>query len=120
MRISDWSSDVCSSDLGDEGTITNIAGWRRFKGDTLSDLDGVNTVQFNIGTFTDQAQFSNELRYAGTFGRLQPTIGVYYFTHDLTYLEDRPLAGGSVRRAGGGIGTFQPSGALGRGAWEIF
>lgn len=105
--------------FGDEGTITNIAGWRRFKGDTLSDLDGVNTVQFNIGTFTDQEQFSNELRYAGTFGRLKPTIGVYYFTQDLTYLEDRTLAGGAVRRAGGGIGTFQTLGAFGAVDWEF-
>ncbi len=105
--------------FGDEGTITNIAGWRRFKGDTLSDLDGVNTVQFNIGTFTDQEQFSNELRYAGTFGRLKPTVGVYYFTQDLTYLEDRTLAGGAVRRAGGGIGTFQTFGAFGAVDWEF-
>lgn len=105
--------------FGDEGTITNIAGWRRFKGDTLSDLDGVNTVQFNIGTFTDQEQFSNELRYAGTFGRLKPTVGVYYFTQDLTYLEDRTLAGGAVRRAGGGIGTFQTLGAFGAVDWEF-
>lgn len=105
--------------FGDEGTITNIAGWRRFKGDTLSDLDGVNTVQFNIGTFTDQEQFSNELRYAGTFGRFKPTIGVYYFTQDLTYLEDRTLAGGAVRRAGGGIGTFQTFGAFGAVDWEF-
>ena len=102
-----------------DGTVTNIFGWRQFKGDTLSDLDGVNTVQFNIGTFTDQEQFSNELRYAGTFGRFEPTVGVYYFTQDLTYLEDRTLAGGAVRRAGGGIGTFDTFGAFAAVDWHF-
>ncbi|MFD1789582.1 TonB-dependent receptor [Sphingomonas floccifaciens] len=101
------------------GTITNIAAWRRFKGDTLSDLDGVNTIQFNIGTYTDQEQFSEELRYAGTFGRFEPTVGLYYFTQDLTYLEDRTLAGGAVRRAGGGTGTFDTFGAFAAVDWHI-
>lgn len=102
-----------------DGTITNISAWRRFEGDTLSDLDGVNTIQFNIGTYTDQQQWSNELRYAGTFGRIKPTLGVYYFTQDLTYLEDRTLAGGAVRRAGGGNGKFQTFGAFGAMDWEF-
>jgi len=102
-----------------DGKITNIFGWRKFKGDTLSDLDGVDTIQFNIGTYTDQEQFSNELRYAGTFGRFEPTVGLYYFTQDLTYLEDRTLAGGSVRRAGGGIGTFDTFGAFGALDWHF-
>lgn len=102
-----------------DGTITNIFGWRQFKGDTLSDLDGVNTIQFNIGTFTDQEQFSNELRYAGTFGRLDVTTGVYYFTQDLTYLEDRTLAGGAVKRAGGGTGTFDTFGIFGAIDWHF-
>src|SRR3546814_17493929 len=35
MRISDWSSDVCSSDLDTRGVAANI-GRRRLAGDVLS------------------------------------------------------------------------------------
>lgn len=117
-----WDSATVEANLDvgfGDGTITNIFGWRQFTGDTLSDLDGVNTTQFNIGTFTDQEQFSNELRYAGTFGRFDVTTGVYYFTQDLTYLEDRTLAGGAVRRAGGGSGTFDTLGVFGAVDWHF-
>src|SRR3546814_16388485 len=36
MRISDWSSDVCSSDLLDPAKITGLYSTRRYK---MSDLD---------------------------------------------------------------------------------
>lgn len=78
-----WDSATAEANLDvgfGRGTITNIFGSRQFKGDTLSDLDGVNTTQFNIGTFTDQEQYSNELRYAGTFGKFELTTGLYCFT----------------------------------------
>lgn len=117
-----WDSGTAelNVDVGfGDGRITNIFGWRQFKGDTLSDLDGVDTIQFNIGTFTDQDQLSNELRYAGTFGAFKPTVGVYYFTQDLTYIENRVLAGGTVTRTGGGTGTFKTFGAFGALDWGI-
>lgn len=117
-----WDSATVEANLDvgfGDGTITNIFGWRQFTGDTLSDLDGVDTIQFNIGTFTDQEQISNELRYAGTFGRFDVTTGVYYFTQDLTYLEDRTLAGGAVKRAGGGTGTFDTFGLFGAIDWHF-
>lgn len=119
---SNWNSATLETNwhipLGD-GTITNIFGWRQFTGDTLSDLDGVDTIQFNIGTYTDQEQYSNELRYAGTFGRVDVTTGLYYFTQDLLYLEDRTLAGGAVKRAGGGFGTFDTFGAFAAADWHF-
>lgn len=117
-----WDSATLEANLDvgfGNGKITNIFGWRQFTGDTLSDLDGTSTTQFNIGTFTDQEQYSNELRYAGTFGRFDVTTGAYYFTQDLTYLEDRTLAGGAVRRAGGGTGTFNTFGLFGAVDWHI-
>lgn len=117
-----WNQATLETNVGvgfGDGEITNIAAWRRFVGDTLSDLDGVGTTQFDIGTYTKQRQLSEELRYAGTFGRFEPTVGLYYFTQDLTYLEDRTLAGGSVRRAGGGKGTFDTLGAFGAVDWHF-
>lgn len=117
-----WDSATLEANLDvgfGDGTITNIFGWRKFTGDTLSDLDGVDTIQFNIGTYTNQEQYSNELRYTGTFGRFDVTTGAYYFTQDLTYLEDRTLAGGAVKRAGGGIGTFDTTGVFGAVDWHF-
>lgn len=118
----DWDSATLEANLDvgfGDGTLTNIFGWRKFTGDTLSDLDGVNTIQFNIGTYTSQEQYSNELRYAGTFGSFDVTTGGYYFTQDLTYLEDRTLAGGAVRRAGGGVGDFSTLGVFGAVDWHF-
>ena len=117
-----WDSATAEANLktglGD-GTITNIFGWRRFEGDALSDLDGMPTTQFDIRTYTNQEQFSDELRYAGTFGRFNVTSGLYYFTQDLTYLEQRTLAGGTVTRNGGGSGTFSTFGAFGAIDWHF-
>lgn len=118
----EWNSASIEAniDVGfGDGTITNIAAWREFKGDTLSDLDGIPTLAFNIGTYTDQEQWSNELRYAGTFGAIELTAGVYYFTQDLTYIEHRILAGGAARRTGGGRGTFDTFGVFGAIDWHF-
>jgi len=117
-----WDSATAEANLNTgfgDGTITNIFGWRRFEGDSLSDLDGTPTVQFDIQTYTDQEQFSDELRYAGTFGPVQVTTGLYYFTQDLTYLEQRTLAGGTVTRNGGGKGRFDTMGAFGAIDWHF-
>ncbi|MCK9506214.1 MAG: TonB-dependent receptor [Porticoccaceae bacterium] len=104
-----------------DGTVTNIFGWREFTGDTLTDLDGQGG--FTIGTYTDQEQFSNELRYAGTFGDVDVTTGLYYFTQDLLYIERRLLvtaAGPRTRDiAGGGDGTFETAGAFTAFDWHI-
>ena len=94
------------------GTITDIFAWRNAQGDAFSDLDGqpADAVyplrQFHFGTDLESEQFSNELRYAGTFfNRLQLATGVYYFTHALDYYETRELGfanGPLVHQFGGG------------------
>src|SRR3546814_3130190 len=54
MRISDWSSDVCSSDL--------------------------TTAPLSIFTFFERAhQFSEELQLSGEFGESKWLVGGYYF-----------------------------------------
>src|SRR3546814_2699941 len=57
MRISDWSSDVCSSDL-------------------------IDSLPINLVSFiahTRQKQFSEELQLSGKSGRLEWIGGLYYF-----------------------------------------
>ncbi len=80
------------------GTITNIFGYRKFDQAAITDVDiGFGTeggVGFDIDIQTDQRQFTNELRYAGTFdtgsfGTLDVTAGGFFFRQDLDYNEFR-------------------------------
>lgn len=115
-----WTSASLETNIGvsfGDGTITNILGWREFESDSLSDLDGLMATVFHIRNFTSQNQFSNELRYAGTFGDFEVTTGLYYFTQDLKYIEQRLL--GAARRTGGGEGTFDTLGAFGALDWHF-
>lgn len=77
--------------LGD-GVITNIAGFRWVTSETGQDADASPQTLFNQRTFTRQRQFSEELRYAGTFGPLAVTVGGFYFTQRYIYVEERRLA----------------------------
>jgi iron complex outermembrane receptor protein len=75
------------------GTITNIFGWREYFHETYADIDAQTVWLFHSGTINDYEQFSNELRYNGTFGRANVTAGVYWFSSDLSYSESRELGG---------------------------
>lgn len=112
------------------GTITSITGYRRYFGISSSNVDGtfrrpgisdgINFgpgAAFNLETNTLQDQWSQELRYAGTFGRVDLTTGVYYFTQDIDYAERRLidtslLVAGASEPVGGGIGDFSAKGAF--------
>ncbi len=72
-----------------DGTITNILGWRDYEARQTLDVDSTPATAFHANSKTFQDQLSNELRYAGTFGRVGLTTGVFYFTQDLQYLENR-------------------------------
>ena len=85
-----------------EGRITNILGYRDYKSDSLSDIDASPFSVFNGFAKLDQDQLSNELRYAGNFGPVSITSGVYYFTQDIDYIERRMLFGGAANFTGGG------------------
>ncbi len=77
-------------DFGD-GTITNILGYRSYEATTDGDIDAAPAFLFHSTTELDQEQWSNELRYAGSFGKAQVTTGIYYFNQDLAYTERREL-----------------------------
>lgn len=85
-----------------DGVITNVFGWRDTEGATAGDIDATPLFLFHSGSATDQDQWSNEIRYNGTFGRADLTAGFYYFTQDLAYTERRFILGGFQNFSGGG------------------
>jgi iron complex outermembrane recepter protein len=87
-----------------DGTITNVFGWKDYETRYALDVDGQPLSGFHGRAGIKQHQFSDELRYAGTFGRLEATAGVFYFYQFLNYVEYRYLAeGASIGSLGGKV-----------------
>ena len=74
-----------------DGQITNILAWRDYDATTDGDIDALPAFLFHSNTELAQNQWSNELRYAGTFGNADLTTGVFYFDQDTAYTEVRDL-----------------------------
>jgi iron complex outermembrane receptor protein len=97
--------------VGDNGTITNILGYRDYDAKSLSDIDAQPVWLFHAPAWLEAEQVSNELRYNAVFAdRANVTTGIYYFNNELDYHERRELVGiatGGVAPAaqfdGGGI-----------------
>ncbi|WP_295799615.1 TonB-dependent receptor [uncultured Microbulbifer sp.] len=87
--IAEYNQDVAFGN----GTITNILAWREYEMIGESDIDSLPLPLFHSGSAIDQSQVSNELRYAGRFGNTSITSGVYWFSQDLEYLEQRKILG---------------------------
>ncbi|MFA0810047.1 TonB-dependent receptor [Microbulbifer epialgicus] len=96
--ITEFNKDVAFGD----GTITNILAWREYEARGIGDIDSLPVTLFHADSSVDQSQLSNELRYAGRFGRTALTTGVYWFSQDITYLENRLLEFGRTSITGGG------------------
>ena len=95
------------------GVITNIFGYRQYESTSSSDIDASPLTLFHSNAEFDQEQFSNELRYAGTFDKLDLTTGLYYFEQTLDYTEIRFLPTASA--AG-----FYGGGTLDHTVWGAF
>jgi iron complex outermembrane receptor protein len=54
----------------------------------------------------EHEQWSQELRYAGSFGAADVTTGLYYLDQELLYIDERNFSP-SFRRVGGGQGQFE-------------
>ncbi|MEZ5656646.1 MAG: TonB-dependent receptor [Sphingobium sp.] len=93
------SETVIDVGLGD-GSVTNVFGYRDFEEHAYTDLDATTLPLTHLAALTDQYQVSNELRYAGTFGPAEVTVGLYYLHQELIYREARaPFIAGD---SGGG------------------
>jgi len=91
----EWTSATSETNLLvklGSGVITNVAGWRKLDQDAGEDVDGLPTTGFHARHFLKQEQFSEELRYAGTFDKLDVTAGLFYFQQQYFYIEQRVLA----------------------------
>lgn len=74
-----------------DGQITNIFGYRDTEGSTNGDIDSTPLNLFHSTTEYAQDQISNELRYNGTFGKIDLTTGIFYFEQDVAFTETREL-----------------------------
>lgn len=86
--------------LGD-GTITNIAGYRNLHQRAGIDADGMPLNLFVSESKIRQDQFSNELRYAGRFGQVEITTGLFYFQQHIESYQQRSVFGGARQTLGG-------------------
>lgn len=102
-----------------EGVITNIAGYRSYRSNGSSDIDATPNSLFNGDLAIDQSQLSDELRYAGRFGKVDVTTGLYYFTQDIRYGEYRNLLGGRQIVSGGGVQDQTTWGVFASADWHL-
>lgn len=110
----DW--DVTFGD----GTITNILGYRSFHQDTGGDIDATPLFLFHSGSDLEQKQISNELRYAGAFGALELTTGLFYFDQEIAYTENRyipPIT--ALPFSGGGRQDHTVWGVFAQGDYDL-
>ena len=106
--IAEYNQDVAFGN----GTVTNILAWREYDAIGLGDIDSLPVFGFHAMTRVEQSQVSNELRYAGRFGATALTTGLYWFSQDVEYYENRLLSGGAVDITGGGTQDHQALGVF--------
>ena len=101
MHWSQVMMEINKTDVGN-GTLTNIAGYRRVVADSGTDVDGTYFPLFSVPGSTDQLQWSNELRWSGSVNdRWETTAGLYYFTQNIGYREGRYIQAAITRALGG-------------------
>lgn len=118
----DWAQGIVETniDVGlGSGRITNIFGYRRVKQRNQGDIDATPQTLFHSRTAIDQDQLSNELRYAGTFGSVDVTTGLYYFNQSIDYYEERLLSGGALTIAGAGFQRQDSYGVFASADWHF-
>lgn len=98
------------------GTITNIASWRKMHLYSGGDVDGTTSTVYHVRNLLDQHQYSEELRYAGTFGAFKPTIGFFYFNQKYQALEKRDLGPPATAVPT----TINGGGDIDQDSWAIF
>ena len=102
-----------------DGKITNIMAYREYNARVFNDIDASPSYAFHSGNTTHQKQLSEELRWAGTFGKVDVTTGLYYFTQRIDYKEVRKLSNGARTLSGGGIQNQDTYGIFGSADWHF-
>lgn len=111
VRSTDFTSET-NIDVGfGSGQITNIFGYRQLLQRSGRDFDSGPTLINHAQDYLDQRQYSNELRYAGSFGDvLDLTTGVFLFKQSFLNIDQRNTTAGQT----GGGGTIDQKG------WGVF
>jgi len=105
-----------------DGQITNILSYRDYESTTSGDIDSTPVFLFHSGSTLDQDQLSNELRYAGSFDNMYLTTGLYYFTQEFTYLENRVIPPALLPppgMTGGGVQDQTTLGVFAQVDWQV-
>src|SRR3546814_5928776 len=74
MRISDWSSDVCSSDLA------GVTEWRRSTKGNVIDRDGTRdrlSTALSSAVASEVDHLSDRLNVLATVGSVAPFVGLF-------------------------------------------
>lgn len=93
-----------------DGEIVNILGYREYSNATFGDIDSSPFFVFHAGSTTDHNQWTNELRYSGSFGNVYLTTGIFYMNQELAYFEQRLIPPAGLNITGGG---FQDMNSIG-------
>lgn len=118
----DWDQGIAELNIDTafgDGKITNIAAVRALSNDSGADVDGSPATNLHSRNNIHQWQFSNELRYAGTFGAFDVTTGLFYFNQDINYAEQRLLSGGALTVSGGGRQKQRTGGIFATVDWRL-
>jgi iron complex outermembrane receptor protein len=86
-----------------DGQVVNILGYREYENNTLGDIDSSPIFIFHALSTTDQSQWSNELRYSGSFNNWYLTSGIFYMDQELGYFEQRLIPPAGLDITGGGF-----------------
>jgi iron complex outermembrane recepter protein len=120
-----WTNVILEAnwDVGfGDGQITNILAYREYDSTGLSDIDATPLFLFNATFDLQQDQLSNELRYAGSFDNVYLTSGIYYFTQQFDYIENRvipPVGLGPPGITGGGTQDQTTWGFFAQVDWQV-
>ncbi len=101
-----------------DGVITSITGWRSVDVPWAADIDSTSVFAFHTRVLNVHEQTSQELRYAGVFGRFDVTIGGYALDQHLLYFDERNFSP-TFRRVGGGEGDFSTWAAFAAADWRL-
>jgi iron complex outermembrane recepter protein len=95
-----------------DGQVVNILGYREYQNNTLGDIDSSPIHIFHALSTTDQSQWSNELRYSGSFNNWYLTSGLFFLEQDLGYFEQRLIPPAGLDITGGGYQDMRSVGVF--------
>jgi len=88
----DWTQVTLETNVAEvgNGTLTNIMAYRGVNSASAADIDGTDLPIFSAPAVADQTQWSNEIRWSGSFSdNWDSTIGFYAFRQTINYREAR-------------------------------